>query len=440
MTLLFMALAALAAALGTQAASILLIVAATLAATGTTLVAAGTWTAALAAGAMWLSGTRRRLALPIAATSAVLAAGAAPNVAAVLGLWVAGTGATLLAVDAMQSDTGRRFGVMFAAADLPLVAAVGAGAVRGFQGWPSGAQGFVAVALACTAVSKALLARAPTAADEAGVLLVARTQGLIAALLAVRAAPHEILQMLVIGGGVAFAVIPHFSQDAVVDVVQEMALVTIAASSAVLGWGPQGWIWAALAAGTLIHHLRLSTRGTSLASVATLLTRGGAIGFPFLPVVLAELESAARSRPGAGAALVVAFVYGLAARIRPVARARLRRPPRLRELAPLLFVGAAFAASLWAPLLSSPHPPAGIAIEHLPAWAAPVIAAAAAGGWFFPQFVRGPAQPAKPAVVRLPELPFRDLLVRPLVLEGVAAALAAAATLMWALGAVRGFL
>lgn len=440
MTLLLFTLAAVAAALGTQAASALLVAAAVFAATGSALTAAATWTAALAAGAMWLTGAPRRLALPIAGAAAVLAAGAAPNAAAVLALWVGGSLSALFAVDALRSEGARRWGFGFALADVPLVVALALGSVHGFEGWPSAGSGSVACALALCAAGKVASAGGPAPRDGAGVLLITRTQALVATLLAVQAAPHMILQVLIVAGAAAFAAVPHLARDVVVDTAQEMALVGVAAAAAALGWGPRGSVWGALAAGTLIHHLRLSTGRPSLASVASLLTRASVVGLPFLPVVLAELEGAARARPAAGAALVVAFVYGLAARTRTVPRARLRRPPRLPELAPLVLVAAAFAAALWAPLFSTPHPPAGADIDWLPAWAAVAIGLAAVGGAFFPGLLRGPSRAAPATLVKIPATPLRDLAVRRYALEGLSSALVAVAVAMWAVGALRGFL
>jgi hypothetical protein len=440
MTLLIFALAAVAAALGTQLASVLLVAAAVSAALGSSMVAAATWTAALVAGAMWLTGVRRRMAPAIGGAAAVLAAAAAPNAAAVLGLWVAGTLAFLIAADVGRDETSRRWGTAFALADLPFLAAVIAGSGAGFQGWPSGARGFVAVALLVTAAAKASCAASPRPSDEAPVLVATRTQVVVAVLLAVQAAPHAIAQAIVVVGAVAFAVVPHLATDAVVDVMQEAALLAVVASSSILGWGPRGWAWGVLAAGTLIHHLRLSTKRPSLASVASLLTRGSVIGLAFLPVVLAELEGAARVRPAAGAVLIVAFVYGLASRMRPVPRARLRRAPRLVEFAPLAFAAAAVASSLWAPLLSSPHPPAGVAIEWLPVWGAVVIGMAAIVGAFVPGLVRGPARARPPERLQLPAVPLKGLASRPFVLEGLAALLVVVAGAMWAVGAFRGFL
>jgi len=442
MTLALLLVAALGAAVGTQAAALLLVGAAVAAAltTAPAVVVVGTWTAALAAGAVWLTGVPRRLALPILGAAAVIAAGRAPNAAAILALWTLGSVAFVLGADALGSPEARRWGVAFLAADLPFAVGVVAGAASGFQDWPSGARGVVTVALAIAAAGKVALARSPTAPTEPATLLAARTQALVAVLMAVRSAPHGVLQAVVVFAGIAFAVVPHLAGDVVVDVAQETALFALAAASAAVGWGPRGWTWAVLAAGTLIHHLRLSTRKGSLGTVATLLTRGGLVGLAYLPIVVVELEGAARARPAAGAVLVVTLLYGSAARSRPVPRARLRRAPRPAELAPLLVAAGAFAASIWAPLLSSPRPPAGAAVAWLPPWAAVAIAAAAVAGGFVPGLVRGPARVSSASPLTLPALPLRDFAVRPRVLEGLGAILATVAAAMWVVGAIRGFL
>ncbi len=436
MTLALFALAALAAAAGTRLAAGVLVGAAVAAALSPNPVVAviGTWTAVLGAGAILLARSPRRLALPIAGAAAAVVAGAAPNAAAVLALWA------LASLALVATSDARRSSAVFVASDLPFVVAVITGAVRGFQGWPSANHTIVALALFCTAAAKVALADASSGPDEPPVLLVVRTQALVAAYLAVAAAPHAVLQAFVVAGALAFAVVPHLATDSAVDLAQEVALFGVVLASGFLGWGPRGWAWAVVAAGTLIHHLRMSTRTRSLASVASLVTRGGLVGFALLPVVVAELEGVAYGRPAVGAALIVTFVYGLAARSRSVARARLRRPPKVGELAPLLLAAAAFAAGIWAPFVSLPRPPAGLAIGWFPAWAALTIAAAAVVGFFFPGLVKGPARAGPARRLRVPSLPVEAALSRPFVLEALVGLLVVAAAGMWVVGAIRGFL
>ena len=110
------------------------------------------------------------------------------------------------------------------------------------------------------------------------------------------------------------------------------------------------------------------------------------------------------------------------------------------QLVPLGFAAAAFAAGVWASLLSSPHPPAGVPIRWLPSWAAVVIGCAAVAGCIMPSLVRPPTRERRPARVSLPAISFGDLAARPGVLEGVGVFLALVAAAMWAIGAIRGFL
>src|SRR5207248_5123072 len=131
---------------------------------------------------LWLSGSPRRLALPIAGAAATLAAASASNAAAVVGLWVLGSLALLAGLDARSTEGGRRFGALFFAPDLVFAASVATGAARGFAGWTSGGRATVFAGLLVAAASKALLAGGPDAADDPGALLVARTQA-VAALL-----------------------------------------------------------------------------------------------------------------------------------------------------------------------------------------------------------------------------------------------------------------
>ncbi len=440
MTVVFYGAAAVAAALGSGVlAALLLVVAAIFAATGTAAVAVATWTAGLAAGLVWLGGSPRRFALPIAGAAAAVGAGVADNAAAVTGLWVASTLAVLAAARPDDEPT-RRWATAFALADLGLVAAVVLGSAKGFAAWPSTGRPVVFVLLLATAATKALLAAGPRTDDRSAAFLVVRTQAVVGAVLAVGASPRSGLEVVIVVATVAFASVPLLATDVVTDLVQEVSLVAITIAAAALGWGPAGWAWGALAAGTLVHHLRVSSSRTSVRTATSLVARGAVIGVPFLPVVVAELEGVLRAQPWLGAIVVPALVLGLGARVRRLPRTRLRRAPRLAELVPLLFVALAVVLGLWPGSVTAPRPPGGAPIAWVPPIGVIVIVVAAGVGAAFPAFAAGPARVPRHEARPLPSLPFAELAARRWVLEGLALVLCLVAGLLWLVGAIRGFL
>ena len=449
MTVGLLAFAAAVAGLGTRLAVLPLVAAAVVAARSTSLAVVSTWVAAMAAGVVLIGRVpTRRLALPIAGAAAALAAGSARNGAAVLGIWVLSTGATIFALP--RTESSRRWAAGLIGSDVLVAVAVALTASRGFEGWPQTLRTPGVICLFAAAAIRVLFAAGPVDGDVVGPVAV-RAQWAVLIALATTIATRSVAHIELAVGAVAFAIAVLLPRDEMFDAMQEAGLVTVAFAMTTLGLAPIGWAWGALAAGMLIHHLRLSSRSVGLPrGVANVLVIAG-LGVPLFPVVLAELEGAVRVRGGVGAVVATGLVAGLL----------LRSTRRVGDVVePKGVVGwatgslvavLATVAAFWAPVLSQPHPPAGETIGWLPAVAvASIVAFALFCGFLLPApaaAVRAEAE--APSFVstlraRLPEpasaleLVDRVATERSLVIGlGV---LALAAVALWVVGAGRGFL
>jgi hypothetical protein len=383
-TVVLLALGGAAAALGTRSAAVLLVAAAVLGARGAELAAISTWTAAAAAAWLLIGRSPRALALPVLGAAGVIAAAAAPNGAVVLGLWSLGTAAVVL--DALGAgDKGRRWGLALLASDAVLAAGIIAAAGHGFEGWPTTLRSIGAWTLLASAVMRAPLAAGPTD-DSPGGVLVVRTQVVVLLTVALQVGAPGLTGTVVALAAVGFAGASVSSRRATVDGVQELSLIALALAGARAGWGPQGWLWGALAAGTLMHQLRFIRDDGPLGRLAGLLKRNPGIGLPFLPVVLAELEGAFRVRGWVGVVVLFGVLGGLAGRA-AVDDSKVSEvgggsagDGRLPAPAAGAAVGLAVAAGLWAPLLRLPHPPAGDPVAWPAAWAGGVVVLLALAG------------------------------------------------------------
>ncbi len=455
MTLALIALGGVAALLGTRLAALAFagaVVAAVLdvssnpvgsPASDASLAAIAAWTAATAAG--WLLLTRqspRRLGLPALGLAGALAAGAAPNGAVLLGCWAIATAAAVLCRS--EDARGRRWAVSLCALDVIVVASVASTAGRGFEAWPQTLGTLAAIALLACAFLRATLAAGPDDVNALPGLLVVRAQSAVLAILAIAAGSPGVSEAAVAVAALAFAGAPFAARRTrVVDAVQELALVVMALASVRAGWGPEGWVWGALAAGTLIHHLRLMVARTQAGPFGAALLVSAGIGVPFLPVLMAQLEGATAGPRWLGGVMLIGLLAGLAGRARLAEPPQRRRATDLDEVRAGVVVAAASVTALIAALVTLPSPPAAAVAFGPPLWAGVLVLATGAAGSRLARVVSR----QRPPLWRL-ELPSAltkrvvliDRWATDRVLWAALGALAAAAAAMWVVGATRGFL
>jgi hypothetical protein len=448
-TVFLFAAGALLAGVGTRVSAALFVAAAVLGARQPEplIAAVSTWTAATAAGWVLLErGSPRAAAVPCLGAAAVLAAAASPNGAVVLGLWVLGTIAVILQRGELSS--GRRWALGLAVGDVVFAVAIATSSGRGFEGWPSTLELPGALAMLAAAVMRTPLAGGvPDAASGPyPANLIVRAQSVLLIGLVAASADRTTIASMVVLGTVAFAASGLVTRRATVDAVQELGLVAIAVGAAALGWVPAGWAWGALAAGTLIHHLRFTVGVRPSGAVADAIGRGACIGLPFLPVTTALLEGAFRTSSRLTVVVLLGVAAGFAGRTRssPVRMRRTAQPlDPVRAWAP---VAAAAAGSVAAPLLWSPSPPAGGEAAWPPIWATAVVIAAAVVGSQIRGIVGAPRgdalAPTRRSTALLPDerLAIVDSLATDVVLWAAVTAVAAAAVVLWLIGLGRGFL
>ncbi|MEX0874954.1 MAG: hypothetical protein WD646_06700 [Actinomycetota bacterium] len=445
MTVLLVGLGAAAAALGSRVAAVLFVGAAVAGAMGSLLPAAATWTGALAAGLVRPGVSPRRLALPALGAAAVLAAASSTNSAAVLGLWVLGTGTAFLSRG--QDPRSRRWALLLCVADLPLAAAVVGGAAdAGFESWPQGLGTIGSVGLLAAAALRApLVPGAGGASMEAG-LLVVRAQAVTLVLIAAGTGSRGFAEAMVAVGAAGFLCGGLVGKDSTRDGIQEISLVALASASSFLGWTPGGWEWGALAAGTLIHLLRVSAGRGSAGALGAGMLRGAGLGLPFLPVVVAQLEGLLGEREWVAAVVALGLLGGLAARARTSTSIEEPAGGKSGAMNRLLrggWVALAGAASLWAATLALPSSLGGDAASWPPVWAVGIVAGLGAIGARFPNLAprrAGSREPVRslPSVPRLVDVLDRIAVSRVLEIALVCLLLAAAG--LWVAGLVRGFL
>lgn len=452
MTIALLGLGALAAAAGTRAAGFVFLGVAVVGALGSSLPALVTWIAATAAALIWAPGTPRRLALPVLGAAAALGAGSARNTTVVLGLWIIGTGAAVLTRgDGPGSD---RWAQTLCLADLPVVAAVAWTAFDiGLEGWPQQLDPAAVVLLLIGAALRAPLASGPQDGSQASGLLIVRAQSAALLVIAIGApAADDLLSTAAALAAVGFLVGGIVARSATRDVIQELALVALVSAAARSGWGPQGWEWGALAAGTLMHNLRLRLGDGAGGPLAGALYRGAGLGLPLLPVVLVGLEGAIRAGGWVGSVMMLGLAGGSAARASTpwVASPAPHQTPDRRAWAPgVATAGVALcaAAGLWAPALTVPEAAAGEPIGWPPGWAAvAVLVTGAAAAIARRRSADDPA--ASPAAdsprrwqpLALPELRVPARLAQPRLVLASTAVLGLAALAMWVVGVLRGFL
>lgn len=458
MTVLLLSLGAAGAALGTRASVLAFVGAAAVGARNASplLASLSTWTAALLGAWVLLDdGPVRRIATAGLGAAAVVAAAAAPNAAVVLGLWVLGTTAAVLARGTGASAD--RWAALLCVSDVLFAVAIASTVTRGFEGWP-----FTISTPGMAALIAAAVLRAPLAGgsmDErssvAAGLGIVRLQTVLLVAYAAVAAPPATLRALIVLAAVGFAVATLAPRRVTLDAAQEVSLAALAIASSRLRWLPSGWVWGTLAAGTVMHQLRFSLRSGRSGAFASLVRRSAGIGLPLLPVVGAQLQAAFRVHEWTSAVVLAGLLCGLAGRTRafdeaePLAEAERQERGRnadrigtVRRWLPLLM---AVAITAWAPLLSLPKPPAGDEIAWPSLWAVVVLLVAAALGTRVPSGGVRPPVPSSPPVAVV----YEHLRVRVGVLDAVLvgrslwvlfAVVVAAAAGLWAVGLVRGFL
>jgi hypothetical protein len=442
-TFLLLVVGATAAALGTRMAAFAFVAAAVAGATGDAAIApVATWSAAIAAG--WLVLTNespRRIALPAFGLAAVLAAGSVPNGAVVLGLWVVATCAAVISRG--DGPYSGAWALSLCGLDLALIVCIASTATRGFEGWPETLTAPGAIALVGTAAARALLAAGSD--DETALvgLVLVRAQAVVGATFAFAIARPRVSESAVVFAAVAFAAAPALRRRAMTDALQEFALVAMALASSSLGWGPDGWEWGALAAGTLIHYLRFTVRRTRSAPFARALATSTGVGVPFLPVVLAQLEGAAHAPRVLAAAVLIGLLAGLAGRARASLPVPRRTATAIDEVRAGVAVAMACVAGLVTVLFTFPRPPAADAVPAPAVWAAAVVLAVGAVGARLVRVVgagrREPVSFRWPrAIAESAHVATRVATDR--VLWAAMATLAAFAAVMWIVGASRGFL
>jgi hypothetical protein len=442
------ALGALLAAAGTRLAAGAFVAAAVLGArSGGPMAPVATWTAALAAGWVLLEpGSVRRIGRPALGAVAVIAAGLSSNGAVVGGLWVIGTAAAVFGSD---SEDAPRWSFGLCLADLLVLGVVASTMLQGFEGWPSTIGTPAAAALLASAVLRIPLAAGP-ATDALAGLLVVRTQVIVLTTLAVSAGGTSIARAAIVAGSLAFATAVLSRRPQLVDASQELALYMLAIAATTLAWSPDGWMWGALASGTLIHHLRLIVGRGTAGQWAKVWLRSGGLGVVFLPVVASLLEGSAGARGWPAAVVAIGLLVGLAGRAR-TATAPARRGGRRRtttgseliveEVRAAAVAICALAAAVWAPVLALPRSIAGTPVGWPPVWAVVGVAAAGVAGAFLTSIV--PKRAVVPASIELPgrlrvpqtPLPWGNRTVW----AGIGAC-AVVAAVLWILGLTRGFL
>lgn len=409
------------------------------------LAALGAWTAASAAAYVLLErASPRDAVLPLLGSAAVLAAAGSPNGAVVLGLWVLGTIAAVMSRG--EDASGRRWALGLAASDVVLAVAVATTAGRGFEGWPFTLRPSGAVAMLAAAVIRAPLAGGPRSQPTARSSLVVRTQAAVLIALAAASADRTLLRVMIVLGALAFAAAPLSSVRSAVDGLQELGLLATIVGAAALGWVSIGWAWGVLAAGTLIHSLRFTLGRHPSGPLTDAIGRGAGIALPFLPPCAALLEGAFRSSSDLTIVVVFAVLAGLAGRTAST------RVDADSESGPLDVVRAwvppfvAAAASVAAPLLWLPDPPAGGEVGWPPLWGAAIVLVAAIGGSQLRGVVSdrdgSDAMRSRTALMRLTERPsaILDVVANDVVLWATVTAVAAAAVVLWLVGLGRGFL
>lgn len=440
MTLGLLGLGAALAAAGTRLSALAFIGAAVVAARGTLLVALGTWTAVTALGFVGLKGSPRRLALPVLGAVAALGVGSARNTAVVGAVWVLATVAAVFSRG--RGPDANRWAVTLCMADVPFIGAIVWTAVRvGFEGWPAELDTVAALLLLFAASLRAPLAAGPDDVPEAGLLPVrVQTLAILHVVLATAPLDRDLVVASAVVAACGFAVGGCFRRAISRDTVQEISLVALVLTVGGLGWGPTGWEWAALGAGTLIHNLRLRLDIHPWAPLAASLLRGGGVMLPFLPVLLVGLEGALRADTVAKVAVPVALVAGLAARVAYQEPDPQRRtaPRRWESAAAGVALAGAVAAGVWAPVFTLPSG-AAEPIIWPPAWSLGVVAALAILGSVAGRVHRQPTPTARsPLVLADLRLPARWDGGRLLIV--LQAALGAVAIGVWVLGSLRGFL
>ena len=418
------------------------------------LAALCTWTAATAAG--WVLLDRRSprvLAVPCLGAAAVLAAAGSPNGAVVLALWVLGTISAVVSVGALTS--ARRWALGLAAGDVIFAVAIATTAGRGFEGWPATLKVPGAFAMLVGAVLRAPLAGGPSerrrpAGSEvcaSPALLIIRAQTVMLIGLVIAGAGRTPLRAIVVLGAIAFAAATVASARSTLDTVQELGLVAMAVAGAGLGWVPAGWTWGALAAGTLIHHLRFTVEIRPAGSVAEAIARGGGIGLPFLPVAAALLEGAFSASSRLASVVLVGVLLGFAGRASAASVGERRSSAPIDHVRAWGPIALAAAAAVAAPLLWLPQPPGGGDAPWPGAWAAAAVAVAAVAGSQLGGVVAPPTDDARPPrrvdVVRRTasdRLAVLDTIASDVVLWAAFAAVGAAGVVLWLIGLGRGFL
>ena len=451
MTIVLIGLGALAGAAGTRAASVLFVAAAVAGALDDHLPALSVWTASMLAGLVLRPGlAARRLALPALGAGAVLVAASSSNAAAVMGLWVVGTAVVCFGRGpALES---RRWALMVCLADVPLAAAVIYNAIdAGFEAWPPGSGSGAAIAMLVSAVLRLPLAAGTDDENEETALVVVRTQAAALILVSLGSTGLGIAEGVIGVAAVAFVLAPLADREATRDGAQELSLMAMAAAGSVLGWTPDGWVWGALAAGTLIHHLRVNGYQLKPNALVAGLIRGAGLGLPFLPVVAALLEGSLRAGSWYGAVTAVACLLGLALRARPgtesdVAKRRRKGRDPARILRNAWFALAA-VAGLTGVVLALPRPPAGEVLSWPPLWAAAVVGAIGIVGARFPGFApraedgsrrrTAPIAAVRPLYRMVASL---ERVAQTRALEGTLALLVVTGIVLWAAGILRGFL
>lgn len=447
MTVALVAVGGVAAALGTRLCALAFIASAVLAARNPApvLAAIGTWTCALLAGwALLGPHAPTRIAVPAFGAAAVLSAAAAPNVAVVLGLWALGTVAAF--VTRAPSIRGRRWAALLCTSDVLIAAALASTASDGFQGWPFTLRLPGVCLLLAAAVVRAPLAAGSDDETSMPALVVVRLQAVLLVAYAVASSTPNMLRAVVVAAAIGFLLAAAARRPDVVDVSQELALAAMALATTRLGWQPSGWLWGALAAGTLMHQLRFSLADARAAAYVEALRRAAGLGLAFLPVVVAQLEASFRSGDWTSAVVLLGVAGGLAGRSRIVLTDV--PPARTRGVAQATFawlpLAAATTAAMWAPLLALPRPPAGQAVAWPDPWALAIVVTAVIVG-----LRASPMAEALPReAVRSVRMPDR-LRAAIGVVDGVAtdraiwtgfALVVATAIALWTMGLVRGFL
>ncbi len=451
MTIVLLGLGAIACAAGTRAALVLFAGAAVAGALDDLLPALSVWTASMLAGLVLRpSQAARRLALPALGAGAVLVAASSSNAAAVMGLWVVGT--AVVCFGRGHAPESRRWALTVCLADIPLAGAVIYNAVdAGFEAWPPGSTSAAAIAMLVSAALRLPLAAGSDDGNEETALVVVRTQAAALILVGLSSGGLGIAQGVVGVASATFILGGLAGRAATRDGAQELSLLAMAAAGSVLGWTPDGWTWGVLAAGTLIHNLRVNSRDSQPNVLVAGVLGGAGLGLPFLPVVAALLEGSLRAGSWYGAMTTLACLLGLALRARREAVGDASSKGRKgRDPAGILrfsWLALAVAAGLTGVVLALPRPPAGDVLSWPPLWAAAVVGVCGLIGSRFSRFA--PRTQDRPGGREVPVRAWRPFarVVAPLervartrALEASLALLVVTGGVLWAAGILRGFL